>query len=445
MEKFFPAPVANFADLLLDAVCMVDAAGRFVFASAACERIFGYTPEEMQGRVMIDMVAPEDRARTLAAARDIMAGEPNRHFENRYLRKDGTLVHILWSARWSEQHQLRVAVARDITAAKQAEATRAALYAISEAAHATDDLPQLFQHIHQVIGGLLPAACLAVALDDECGGQLRFAYHADQQGPLPQSLLARLMGEEVRRQARPLLLAPATLASLPEPLRAAAGLAPVSWLGVPLTSSQGPIGVLMLQGPREHAYTDAERDLLLFVSTQVATAIQRKRMHAQLRFMAQHDELTRLPNRRLFHDRLETAFARAQRQQNRLSLLFIDLDKFKRVNDEYGHDSGDLLLKEVAWRLQACVRESDTVARIGGDEFVVILENVGSSEHALVVRDKIHQALAEPVPLAERGSLRIEASIGVAHYPEHGADTQQLLRHADNAMYASKTPAPLPA
>ncbi|MBA5638271.1 diguanylate cyclase [Duganella sp. LX20W] len=444
MEKFFPAPVANFADLLMDAVCMVDAAGRFVFASAACERIFGYTAEEMRGRTMIDMVAPEDRERTLAAARTIMDGQPNLHFENRYVRKDGSLVHLLWSARWSEQHQLRVAVARDISAAKRAEATQAALYAISEAAHATDDLPQLFQHIHQIIGGLLPAACFVVALHDSCSDQLRFAYHADQQGPLPQSLLARVMGEEVRRMGRPLLLDSSTLAGLPEALRSAAGLAPVSWLGVPLTTSQGPIGVLMLQGQGEHAYTDADRDLLLFVSTQVATAIQRKRMHAQLRFMAQHDELTRLPNRRLFHDRLETAFARAQRQQGRLSLLFIDLDKFKLINDEYGHASGDLLLKEVAWRIQACVRESDTVARIGGDEFVVILENVGLPDHALAVKDKIHEALALPVPLADRGNLQIAASIGVAHYPDHGADMQQLLRHADNAMYASKTqPAPM--
>lgn len=438
MDNFFPAPVANFADLLLDAVCMVDASGQFVFASVACERIFGYTPEEMLGRVMIEMVAPEDRERTLAAAHDIMGGHPNLHFENRYVRKDGTLVHLLWSARWSEQHQLRVAVARDITAAKRAEATQAALYAISEAAHATEDLPQLFQHIHQIIGGLVPAACFAVGLHDECGDQLRFAYHADQHGPLPQSLLAHVMGEEVRRLGRPLLLDPADLASLPEAIRPAAGLSPDCWLGVPLTTSQGPLGVLLLQGQGEHAYTDSDRDLLLFVSTQVATAIQRKRMHAQLRFMAQHDELTRLPNRRLFHDRLDTAFARAQRQQGRLSLLFIDLDKFKLVNDEYGHDSGDLLLKEVAWRIQACVRESDTVARIGGDEFVVILENVGSPEHALVVKNKIHQALSVPIPLAERGSLSIEASIGVAHYPDHGADTLQLLRHADNAMYASK-------
>lgn len=444
MENSIPDPVASFTDLLLDAVCMVDAGGRFVFASAACERIFGYTPQEMIGRVMIDMVAPEDRVRTLAAARDIMGGQPNLRFENRYVRKDGSLVHLMWSARWSEAHQLRVAIARDITASKQAEAMQAALYAISEAAHATEDLPQLFQHIHHIIGRLLPVACFAVALRDTCSEQLRFAYHADQAGPQPQTLLARVLGEEALRLGRSLLVDPASLGGMPEALQTAAGLAPVSWLGMPLATSQGDIGVLLLQGPGERAYTDADRDLLQFVSAQVATAIQRKQMHTRLRFMAQHDELTRLPNRRLFHDRLETALTRAQRQQSRMSLLFIDLDKFKLVNDEYGHACGDLLLQEVACRIKDCVRESDTVARIGGDEFVVILENMGLPDHAVAVKAKVQLALAAPLPITELAGLRLEASIGLAHYPEHGTDAQQLLRYADNAMYASKTQ-PTPA
>jgi len=104
-----------FLDLLPDAICVVDEHGRFVFVSAACERIFGYTQEEMIGRAMIDLVAPEDRARTLQAAADIMAGEHKLNFENSYVRKDGRRVDILWSARWWESDRLRIAVARDIT------------------------------------------------------------------------------------------------------------------------------------------------------------------------------------------------------------------------------------------------------------------------------------------------------------------------------------------
>lgn len=442
MENTIAAPIANFTDLLLDAVCMVDAGGRFVFVSAACERIFGYTQQEMIGMQMIDLVAPADRERTLMAAKAIMGGQPNSRFENRYVRKDGTVVHIMWSARWSEADQLRVAVARDITASKQAEAMQAALYAISEAAHAAEDLPALFQRIHQIIGSLLPAPGFGVALQSEPGHHPQFAYHANGDGPLAPTPLANLLCQEVVRSGLPLLLTPATLPSLPAALRAAAGHAPGCCLGVPLATSLGLIGVLMLHGGPDSqchpGYTGQDQELLLFVSNQVATAIQRKQMHTRMRFMAQHDELTQLPNRRLFHDRLETAVARAQRHQGRLSLLFIDLNKFKLINDEYGHASGDLLLREVALRLKGCVREADTVARIGGDEFVVILEEVTQPEHTVLVREKIHLALLAPVLLPDGRSLRIAASIGMAHYPEHGADMQQLVRHADQAMYATK-------
>ena len=121
------AQLSNFVDLMLDAVCVVDPQGRFVFVSAACERIFGYTPEEMIGRAMMDMVLPEDRARTLHAASEIIGGQPKPHFENRYVRKDGQIVHIMWSARWSEVDQLQIGVARDITERKQSELVQAAL------------------------------------------------------------------------------------------------------------------------------------------------------------------------------------------------------------------------------------------------------------------------------------------------------------------------------
>lgn len=108
-------PLASVIDLLLDAICIVDAEGHFVFVSAACERIFGYTQEEMIGRQMLDLVAPEDRERTIQASQEIMSGQPKLNFENRYIRKDGQVVHIRWSARWSEADQLRIAVAHDIT------------------------------------------------------------------------------------------------------------------------------------------------------------------------------------------------------------------------------------------------------------------------------------------------------------------------------------------
>ncbi len=108
-------PPPNFMDMMLDAICVVDIHGRFVSISGACERIFGYLPEEMVGKPMIDFVFDDDRKRTLEAVDRVLAGYLQRHFENRYVRKDGQIVHIMWSARWSETHQMRVAVARDIT------------------------------------------------------------------------------------------------------------------------------------------------------------------------------------------------------------------------------------------------------------------------------------------------------------------------------------------
>ncbi len=440
METKTYAPSATFIDLLLDAICVVDPEGRFVFVSAACERIFGYTPEEMIGRVMIEMVAPEDRARTLQAANEIMSGQPKPHFENRYIRKDGQVVHIMWSARWSEADQLRVAVARDITERKLAESMQAALYAISEAAHAAEDLLALFQQIHRIIGELLPALNFSVALYDENNDQLSFAYHVDEhdQAAAPCQPAAGTLSAEVIRSGQPLLLTPETLSALPKRLRAAVGRNSLCWLGVPLNSHKGTIGALVLKSYAGGArYTEKDKELLQFVSTQVATAIERKQLHARLRHMAQYDQLTNLPNRELLRDRLKSALARARREQGRLSLLYLDLDKFKQVNDSFGHTAGDRLLQEVAERVKQCVREADTVARIGGDEFVVLLESIQLPEHAAIVAEKIRSALNQPLVL-EGHSLRMLPSIGIALYPEHGDDEKQLLKHADEAMYFAK-------
>ncbi|BAK76368.1 diguanylate cyclase with PAS and GAF sensors [Pseudogulbenkiania sp. NH8B] len=434
------APLASFIDLLLDAICIVDIEGRFVFVSAACERIFGYTQAELIGKPMIELVLPEDRARTQEAARQIMAGDAKPHFENRYVRKDGQVVHIMWSARWSEADQVRVAVARDITERKRAESLQTALYAISEAAHGAEDLLALFQHIRQVVGNLLPAQKFSVALYDAGQERLSFPYHVDagNHSPVPRNPATTLLCEEVIRTGQPLLLTPETADALPPPLRAAVSTDAACWLAVPLNSFKGIIGALVLKSYADGVrYTEKDKELLQFVSAQIATAIERKQLHARLQQMAQYDELTSLPNRRLLYGRLKAALARARREQGRLSLLYLDLDKFKQVNDSFGHATGDLLLQEVARRLRQCVRESDTVARIGGDEFVVLLESIALPEHAWLVAEKIRSALDHPLNLDGR-HLRILPSIGVALFPEHGDEEQQLLKHADDAMYRAK-------
>lgn len=282
----FPA-LGKYIDLLVDAVCVVDKNGYFLYVSPSAKQIFGYTQAEMMGKQMLELVHPDDRKLTLQTVDKIVAGEPQPHFENRYIRKDGETVHIMWSARWSEADQCRVAVARDITRRKQAE-------------------------------------------------------------------------------------------------------------------------------------------------------IERKQMMARLEHLALYDQLTRLPNRTLFYDRIHSAMARAKRNHGMFSLLYLDMDKFKAVNDNYGHTAGDLLLEQVARRLESCVRECDTVARFGGDEFVILLENIERPEQSIAVAQKVREGFIEPFDLMGHHTS-IMPSIGVAHYPLDGENEQTLLRHADDAMYAAKS------
>ena len=452
MEHLPGSPIARFADLLLDAICLIDTDGRFKFVSNACELIFGYSKAEMVGMKALDMVAPHDRARSEAAVVSVMAGHRLTHFQNQYVRKDGTLVDLMWSARWSEEDQLRVAVGREITVLKRAEARQAALYAISEAAHATDDLQALFARSREIIGALLPIASFSVALYEDSGCELQYDYHSedDHECAAHEQLVLRSC-REVRRIGAPLRLAAPASPSLAPELREAIDAVSGSALAVPLAEGDRIIGVLVLRSFDSASYTDADLDLLTFVSTQLASAIARKQLHAQMLFMAMHDELTHLPNRRLFHDRLDTALARALRQQGRFALLFIDLDRFKQVNDQHGHACGDKLLQETARRIKGCLRDADTLARLGGDEFVVLIENILSLADASLVSAKIHQALALPVEVGAGVALSTTVSVGMAVYPEHGADAKALMVHADREMYVFKAqdvrrsaPAPAP-
>lgn len=164
---------------------------------------------------------------------------------------------------------------------------------------------------------------------------------------------------------------------------------------------------------------------------------ERKQSEEKINRLAFYDALTGLPNRMLLNDRLQQALIVAKRDHGRGALMFLDLDKFKQINDTLGHDVGDQLLKQTAGRMLACVRESDTVARIGGDEFIVLLRPMDDVQDALKVAEKIRVALIQPYELAGH-SLEISCSIGIAIYPEHGSDGVELSKNADIAMYHAK-------
>ena len=164
---------------------------------------------------------------------------------------------------------------------------------------------------------------------------------------------------------------------------------------------------------------------------------ERKRVIRELEHLASHDQLTGLPNRKLFIDRLEHAMRLSRRVEKQTALLFIDIDGFKPINDTYGHDTGDTLLQAIAARLHASVRDSDTVARVGGDEFTVIMENIGDVGHALPVASKILDAMNTPFTIGGI-DCRIGASIGISVYPGDSEELDDLIKKADSAMYQAK-------
>jgi len=179
--------------------------------------------------------------------------------------------------------------------------------------------------------------------------------------------------------------------------------------------------------------------LILLIGLAVACFVFRRvrEASAERERLATYDMLTGLPNRLLLYRLLIQAIARAQRQDQRLALMFVDLDRFKAVNDRLGHHAGDQLLVEIARRLRACVRANDVVGRLAGDEFVVLLEDVRTSEDVLAVAEKIRHTVQEPVLIAGQ-PVQVGASIGIALYPEHGRTGEELLRRADVAMYDVK-------
>jgi diguanylate cyclase (GGDEF)-like protein/PAS domain S-box-containing protein len=181
---------------------------------------------------------------------------------------------------------------------------------------------------------------------------------------------------------------------------------------------------------------DAAGNVTGFASL-VHDVTERLNTERTIHYMAHHDALTGLPNRRLMQDRLNQAIMSARRKQRHVAVLFLDLDRFKVVNDTLGHDTGDFILKDVARRLVSCVREGDTVSREGGDEFVIILPDLERPEHARVVADKIVKDLARPVEIGAH-EIHVTPSIGISHYPNDATDVHQLLKHADNAMYQAK-------
>ncbi|HZQ21523.1 MAG TPA: EAL domain-containing protein [Terriglobales bacterium] len=184
------------------------------------------------------------------------------------------------------------------------------------------------------------------------------------------------------------------------------------------------------------AVRDGDGKLALLEGT-IEDITDRKQAEERIQFLAYYDALTGLPNRTLLQDRLDKALASARRRGEKVALLFMDLDRFKIINDSLGHSFGDLLLQEVAERLKKCARDQDTVARIGGDEFVVVMAGIRDAPDSAVAAERIMDAVSADFLIHGR-TFNISCSVGIGIFPEHGTDSENLIKNADTAMYCAK-------
>lgn len=205
----------------------------------------------------------------------------------------------------------------------------------------------------------------------------------------------------------------------------------------PVRAKSGLVAILVLGYALAPDVDAAHRDFARDFADRLAVALTHIEREERLYAQAHYDELTGLPNRQLFKDRLVHELARAERSEEILAVVYVDLDHFKRVNDTLGHDAGDELLKAVAKRLSAGVKQSDTVARLGGDEFVVILSALAAEEEAGKVADRLLAELAKPLQVGGR-EYHVRASVGIAMFPSDGSTLEDLLKNADTAMYRAK-------
>ena len=346
----------------------------------------------------------------------------------------------------------------DITERKQAEQRQAMEHAVTQVLAKAESLGEAAPKIIQTICETLGWACGAHWRWDKAAQLLRFtdAWHVDAadiaefitaasatineapawQGEAPRTRTGGLV-RRVWLDGVPVWFPDVTREPgfRRGPNAAKAGLHCA--FGFPVMAGAQPLGVMEFFGRDIKQPDGALLAIAQSIGSQIGQFIVRKQAEEALRFVATHDALTGLPNRVMFGQRLDHAILQAQRHGRRLAALFIDLDRFKEINDTLGHDYGDTLLREVARRLTQGVRGSDTVARLGGDEFVVLLEEIAEPMLIASVAQKLSAALAERFLLAA-SEYQVTASIGVSIYPDDSENAQALLKNADIAMYRAK-------
>lgn len=212
-----------------------------------------------------------------------------------------------------------------------------------------------------------------------------------------------------------------------------------SYIGLPLVeSTKEVLGILVAAGKSHLPSWSMAQSALQIIADRLSLEIEMRRFQSDTRSQGLHDALTRLPNRLLFDDRLALALKEAKRTGELFAILFVDLDRFKTINDSLGHNEGDQLLKGISRRLSGAIRASDTVARYAADQFTVVLRHVIQKEDVLRVARKVNETLAQPLSLHGNREVQVTASIGISFYPDDGTSGEDLIKHAEKAMYEAK-------
>jgi diguanylate cyclase (GGDEF)-like protein/PAS domain S-box-containing protein len=448
----------NYPELLeqLPAIVYVaDAgdAGIWHYVSPQIRAILGYSPEEWRANPQLwaECLHPDDRGRVIEMETEHMGGMPHvGAVEYRMLHRNG---HVVWirddavlfrdrdgSERWhgvlsdvSEQKQAEAELAR--RAAQQAAVARLGEHALEGASP-----HELMQEVVGCVASLLElevAGVLELIRDDHCFIlRAGIGWPPGAVGKFRSPIGSRSQSGYTILGRAPVIVSDWSTETRFEQSRMLRDLGVQSGASVTIDGPAGPLGVLGVWSSNARGYTSGDVDFLQALANVLADALERQAIEDRIRHRALHDPLTGLPNRVLFLDRLQHALSRLERRGGLAAILFLDLDRFKLINDSLGHQIGDELLAAAAPRLKRAVRASDTVARFGGDEFGILLEDVSNERDAIEMAERIASVFTRPFVLAGSEHF-ITTSIGIA-IARGGELPAELIRDADAAMYRAK-------
>jgi diguanylate cyclase (GGDEF)-like protein/PAS domain S-box-containing protein len=421
--------------------------GLCLYVSPASTAIVGYTPEELVGRMFSDFIHPDEVADVVACYNGSRGASRRGTVAFRFRKRDGRYLWLESTCQTLSDPQTGSireihASARDIGARKQMEfreQVRAqALEMITESRPLNDVLRLLTQAVEREEPDALAAGIMLIGgMVHHCAPRLPASFSAAIERHL-YDLAQRfdvLGSQSTQRIITCDLLSDPAWYEL-RPLLRELGLRSC-WSILIRSSRRESAGVFTLYRKDDLSPTLATTELLKLASDLTGIAVEHHQLTDQLIFQAKNDALTHLPNRALFADRLQQTLAGAVRSGRAAGVLLIDLDRFKQINDTYGHQTGDELLCQVAARLNKRLRACDTLARMGGDEFAVILGDLSNAADAEIVAKSLVESFKVPIVLHDR-EVFVTISVGSATYPADGKEPVVLLKHADLALYAAK-------